>query len=376
MATLDSMRSQSAHPHRVRYEIAHLALVRGKHVLLEKPPCPPLVQLEHLIGLAQGRGRKMLYQSWHSQHARALPLLERTLSDRRLERVRITWKEGCAAVASGQDWLWEAGGYGVLDAGGINALSILTRVIPEPLLARSARFYVPANCATPITAELALATPSGVSIEAALDFCHAGTPIWEIAFATDRGLGTLADGGATRCSAPNAPSPRSSRPTSPPNTRRLGSALRRADHPWAGRGGRTPAQLHRGSRFGGHRREPRRPSPRRSSPLLHASPSASVFDVKDWLVVAAFVASMLAIVLYAMRSKARSGEDYFLAGRTSNWVQIGTSIFSSNIGSEHLVGLAGAGFASCTPRGRSRGSIPTKAHPHDVAGVNRDGDLS
>ena len=47
-----------------------------------------------------------------------------------------------------------------------------------------------------------------------------------------------------------------------------------------------------------------------------------------------------------MRSKARSGKDYFLSSRDSNWLQIGTSIFSSNIGSEHLVGLAGAGFAT------------------------------
>ncbi|MBS0419270.1 MAG: sodium/solute symporter [Proteobacteria bacterium] len=55
---------------------------------------------------------------------------------------------------------------------------------------------------------------------------------------------------------------------------------------------------------------------------------------------------MLAIVLYSMRVRARSGQDYFLSGRDSNWLQIGTSIFSSNIGSEHLVGLAGAGFAT------------------------------
>jgi SSS family solute:Na+ symporter len=72
----------------------------------------------------------------------------------------------------------------------------------------------------------------------------------------------------------------------------------------------------------------------------------SVFNLEDWLVVAAFVAVMLAIVLYAMRAKARSGQDYFLSSRDSNWLQIGTSIFSSNIGSEHLVGLAGAGFAT------------------------------
>ena len=72
----------------------------------------------------------------------------------------------------------------------------------------------------------------------------------------------------------------------------------------------------------------------------------AVFDIEDWFVVALFVAAMLAIVLYSMRTKARSGQDYFLSGRESNWLQIGTSIFSSNIGSEHLVGLAGAGFAS------------------------------
>ncbi|MGA2779041.1 MAG: sodium:solute symporter [Steroidobacteraceae bacterium] len=55
---------------------------------------------------------------------------------------------------------------------------------------------------------------------------------------------------------------------------------------------------------------------------------------------------MLAITVQAMRAKAQSGKDYFLASRDSNWLQIGTSIFSSNIGSEHLVGLAGAGFAT------------------------------
>ena len=74
--------------------------------------------------------------------------------------------------------------------------------------------------------------------------------------------------------------------------------------------------------------------------------TGGVFNAADWLVVGLFVGVMLAIVLYSMRVRARSGQDYFLSGRDSNWVQIGTSIFSSNIGSEHLVGLAGAGFAT------------------------------
>ena len=74
--------------------------------------------------------------------------------------------------------------------------------------------------------------------------------------------------------------------------------------------------------------------------------AGSVFNAEDWMVVAVFIAVMLLIVLVAMRVKAQSAKDYFLSSRDSNWVQIGTSIFSSNIGSEHLVGLAGAGFAS------------------------------
>jgi SSS family solute:Na+ symporter len=78
---------------------------------------------------------------------------------------------------------------------------------------------------------------------------------------------------------------------------------------------------------------------------MSAMPHA-VFNAADWIVVALFCAAIMAIVAYAIRFKSRSGADYFLSSRDSNWLQIGTSIFSSNIGSEHLVGLAGAGFAT------------------------------
>jgi len=84
------------------------------------------------------------------------------------------------------------------------------------------------------------------------------------------------------------------------------------------------------------------PAPSAGVPPLHES----VFNALDWCVVALFVAGMVAVVLYSMRRKAESGKDYFLSSRDSNWLQIGSSIFSSNIGSEHLVGLAGAGFAT------------------------------
>ena len=70
----------------------------------------------------------------------------------------------------------------------------------------------------------------------------------------------------------------------------------------------------------------------------------SVFDGLDWFVILLFAIGMVATVWFSMRKKNESGKDYFLSGRDANWLQIGSSIFSSNIGSEHLVGLAGAGF--------------------------------
>lgn len=77
-----------------------------------------------------------------------------------------------------------------------------------------------------------------------------------------------------------------------------------------------------------------------------AAPKEAVFNGLDWFVIALFAVGMVAVVLFSMRKKNESGKDYFLSGRDANWLQIGSSIFSSNIGSEHLVGLAGAGFAT------------------------------
>src|SRR5271156_5746416 len=80
-----------------------------------------------------------------------------------------------------------------------------------------------------------------------------------------------------------------------------------------------------------------------ASPAINGG---SAFNGLDWMVIALFAIGMIVTVLVAMRKKNESGEDYFLSGRDANWLQIGSSIFSSNIGSEHLVGLAGAGFVT------------------------------
>ena len=74
--------------------------------------------------------------------------------------------------------------------------------------------------------------------------------------------------------------------------------------------------------------------------------NGTVFNRLDLAVIILFAIGMIATVWFSMRKKNESGKDYFLSGRDANWLQIGSSIFSSNIGSEHLVGLAGAGFAT------------------------------
>ncbi len=66
----------------------------------------------------------------------------------------------------------------------------------------------------------------------------------------------------------------------------------------------------------------------------------------DWIVLGLFCLALVGVIFYVLRKKDKDTSDYFLAGRDATWIAIGASIFASNIGSEHLVGLAGAGAES------------------------------
>lgn len=66
----------------------------------------------------------------------------------------------------------------------------------------------------------------------------------------------------------------------------------------------------------------------------------------DWIVLGLFGLALVGIVVWVILKKDKDTTDYFLAGRDATWIAIGASIFASNIGSEHLVGLAGAGAES------------------------------
>lgn len=69
-------------------------------------------------------------------------------------------------------------------------------------------------------------------------------------------------------------------------------------------------------------------------------------SVLDWIILIIFLFALLGIVLWVLKHKKDDTSDYFLSGRSETWLAVGAAIFAANIGSEHLVGLAGAGAES------------------------------
>src|SRR5699024_3673678 len=69
----------------------------------------------------------------------------------------------------------------------------------------------------------------------------------------------------------------------------------------------------------------------------------NLLETTDWLVIALYFLVIAAIAIWSIMKRNNSAKDYFLAGKNLGWFVIGSSIFASNIGSEHLVGLAGSG---------------------------------
>lgn len=180
-------------PPQAHFGAAKLALERGKHVLLEKPPCTSVAELDHLLALAR-QVHCTLYQSWHARHTTAVDGAERWLAAKAVRAGRVVWREDVRLWHPGQAWIWKTGGFGVLDAG-INALSILTKIISELLQVEAARLDVPSNCETPIAVEAVLRTQAGAVIETEFDFRHRGGQDCIIELASDDGVLALTDHG-------------------------------------------------------------------------------------------------------------------------------------------------------------------------------------
>ncbi|MCC0029709.1 MAG: Gfo/Idh/MocA family oxidoreductase [Brucellaceae bacterium] len=177
-----------------RFEYAAAAIAAGRNVMLEKPPGATLSECHALEAMACAAGVS-IYATWHSREAAQVDAAREWLADKRLKSLHVTWKEDVRRWHPGQQWIWEPGGLGVFDPG-INALSIVTEIMPDPIHLTSAELYFPENCQTPIAADLVFAHRGGAKVTAELDWRHEGEQTWTIAAETDGGTLVLADGGA------------------------------------------------------------------------------------------------------------------------------------------------------------------------------------
>lgn len=172
-----------ASPPAMHFEAAKRALEADKHVFLEKPPCATLTELDWLEKLARIR-RRTLFQSWHLRCAPRVADAANRLKGHSVRGGRIVWKEDVRRFHPGQDWIWRCGGFGVFDPG-INAISVLTEILEEPVFVKRADLFFPADCDSPVAATIVFCTQSGATIDTELDFFCSEEQTWDIELTAD-----------------------------------------------------------------------------------------------------------------------------------------------------------------------------------------------
>jgi D-galactose 1-dehydrogenase len=181
-------------PPQARRETALAALRAGKHVFLEKPPGATVSEVAELAAVAREQG-VVLFTSWHSRFAAGVPMAKAWLAQNPVRTLSIEWREDVRRWHPGQTWIWQAGGMGVFDPA-INALSILTEIMPDEVFVTNAKLQVPENVQSPIAGHLDMTTLKGATITADLDFLQTGPQTWDITAWSDAGEMKLSLGGA------------------------------------------------------------------------------------------------------------------------------------------------------------------------------------
>ena len=135
---------------------------------------------------ARRRGR-VIFATWHSQYNAAVDEAKERLAGQTLRGLAIEWKEDVRRWHPGQDWIWDAGNFGVFDPG-INALSILTKIAPGAMFVKSAQLRYPENRDTPIAASLVFSSNAAAAdarLTAEFDWRQEGDQSWNIDIETE-----------------------------------------------------------------------------------------------------------------------------------------------------------------------------------------------
>lgn len=182
-------------PPSVRRTIALECLSAGVHLLLEKPPTQTISEYVDLKARILASGN-VGFQTWHSRFNAAVVEAKRLLHGQRVTRLDVSWKEDVRQWHPGQEWIWEPGGFGVFDPG-INALSIVTEILPSPIFVERADIVIPANRFTPIAANIVFGAADGSKsdLSAGFDWRQEGEQSWDIEVETNNIKLKLTHGG-------------------------------------------------------------------------------------------------------------------------------------------------------------------------------------
>ncbi|NMA96639.1 MAG: Gfo/Idh/MocA family oxidoreductase [Phyllobacteriaceae bacterium] len=185
-------------PPSVRHAIVREALAAGKDVMMEKPPTTTISEIEDLIAYAK-RLDRVLFQTWHSQYNAAVERTKAILAEEGVKSVRIDWRESVRKWHPGQDWVWEAGGFGVCDPG-INAMSIFSKIMPFPVFVGASRLTFPANRQSPVDVEVSFKSgqPHQPDMSAGFNWLEESGEIWTVHVVTGTGTDLKLEGGGRR----------------------------------------------------------------------------------------------------------------------------------------------------------------------------------
>lgn len=178
----------------VRFELCQILFERDVATLLEKPAAATLHQTKDIERRAREIGM-CIFASWHSRFAPFVPAAEKWVRAHEIQNGQITWRENAQKWHPGQDWIWRDGGFGVFDPG-MNALSILTRILPHEWKPDDAKIFVPTNVETPNRADFSL-IHENLEIKTHFEFHDHDDDTWAIELHAKNGSSMeLYEGGA------------------------------------------------------------------------------------------------------------------------------------------------------------------------------------
>ena len=165
-------------PPSVRLGLTMTAVRNGCAVMLEKPPASNVLEARRIIALAE-EAEAVVFATWHSRFAAMVQKVTQLMQSNQPSKIKVVWHESVHKWHPGQPWLWEDGAFGVFDMG-INALSILTEILPTKYTVVSADFEVPHNLQAPVAAKVELLAAPNIPVYIDLDFLAGEAEQWEI----------------------------------------------------------------------------------------------------------------------------------------------------------------------------------------------------